>query len=126
MREKPSGGLLKGATAAGGGAWHDMDMLVIGNYQAHTDSNCLTTPEEQTQFAIWCLSASPLIMGNDLRNVSAASRKILLNKEAIAISQDLLGKMGYRIRPAATFNNSLPLTAPTQLFTRHLSNVAHK
>ena len=40
-----SGGLLKGATAAGGGAWHDMDMLVIGNYNAHTGGNCLTFAE---------------------------------------------------------------------------------
>ena len=30
--------------------------------------------------------------------------------------------MGYRIRPAATFNDSLPLTVPTQIFTRQLSN----
>ena len=36
-------------------------------------------------------------MGNDLRNVSAASRAILLNARAIAVSQDPLGQMGIRI-----------------------------
>ena len=47
--------------------------------------------------AIWCISSSPLMMGNDLRNVSAASRAILLNARAIAVSQDPLGQMGIRI-----------------------------
>lgn len=47
--------------------------------------------------AIWCLSASPLIMGNDMRNVSDASKAILFNKHAIAVSQDPAGKMGIRI-----------------------------
>ena len=107
--------------AAGGGHWHDMDMLVIGNYEPRTGRNCMTLAEERsgpargasrraprrlaemasrrlptvhqvcaalfwcgragrftsnhgggrgrgrdrTQFAIWALSASPLIMGND-------------------------------------------------------------
>ena len=41
-------------------------MLVIGNYEERTGSNCLTTVEEQSQFAIWCISASPLIMGNGM------------------------------------------------------------
>lgn len=47
--------------------------------------------------AIWAVSASPLIMGNDMRNVSAASKAILFNAEAIAVSQDPLGKMGIRL-----------------------------
>ena len=56
--------------------------LVIGNYNQRMGTNCLTHAEEQTQFAIWALSASPLIMGNDLRNVSASSKQILLNRRA--------------------------------------------
>jgi len=80
---------------AGPGHWHDMDMLLIG-------SHCLTTAEERTQMAIWSISASPLIMGNDLRNVSADSKAILLNKNAIAVSQDSLGQMGIRLSPGTT------------------------
>jgi len=79
---------------AGPGHWHDMDMLLVGN-------DCLTIDEQRTQMAIWSISASPLIMGNDLRNVSEASKAILLNKDAIAVSQDPLGKMGIR-HPAYT------------------------
>merc|ERR1719203_412762 len=77
------------APYAGPGHWHDMDMLLIGG-------NCLTLEEEQTQLAIWAISASPLIMGNDLRKVSEESKAILPNKEAVAVSQDPLGKMGRR------------------------------
>ena len=43
---------------AGPGHWHDMDMLLIG-------AHCVTEDEEKTQMAIWSISASPLIMGND-------------------------------------------------------------
>lgn len=64
-------------------------MLLIGN-------GCVSEDEERTQMAIWSISAAPLIMGNDLRNVSAASKAILLNAEAIAIDQDPLGQM---VRP---------------------------
>ena len=39
--------------------------------------------------------------GNDLRNVSEASKAILLNKAAIAIDQDRLGIMGRRVNTTA-------------------------
>lgn len=75
---------------AGPGHWHDMDMLLIGN-------GCVSTDEEKTQMAIWSISASPLIMGNDLRRVPDDSKAILQNADAIAVSQDSLGRMGTRI-----------------------------
>jgi len=92
---------------AGPGHWHDMDMLLIG-------AGCLTLEEERTQMAIWSISASPLIMGNDLRKVSDASRAILLNKQAIAVSQDILGKMGRR-------HPSFTSISPTQVWSRPLA-----
>lgn len=47
--------------------------------------------------AIWSISASPLIMGNDMRKVAPASLEVLLNEYAIAVSQDILGQMGTRL-----------------------------
>ena len=73
-----------------------MDMLLIGGRKAD-GSPCVSPEEERTQMAIWSISASPLIMGNDMRNVSDASKAILFNEHAISISQDPLGKMGIRI-----------------------------
>merc|ERR1711920_557456 len=79
-----------GVQWAGPGHWHDMDMLLIG-------AGCLTVEEEQTQMAIWAISASPLIMGNDMRKVAPESKAILLNEHAIEVSQDPLGQMGIRL-----------------------------
>jgi len=92
---------------AGPGHWHDMDMLLVG-------AGCITHDEERTQMAIWAISASPLIMGNDLRSVPEESRAILLNRDAIAVSQDPLGRMGSRLR---SFNSS----SRTQLWSRTLA-----
>eukprot|EP00931_Biecheleriopsis_adriatica_P101704 TRINITY_DN76789_c0_g1_i1.p1 TRINITY_DN76789_c0_g1~~TRINITY_DN76789_c0_g1_i1.p1 ORF type:complete len:432 (-),score=70.60 TRINITY_DN76789_c0_g1_i1:22-1317(-) len=95
-------------TWAGPGHWHDMDMLLIG-------AKCITQAEERTQMAIWSICASPLIMGNDLRSVPPESKQILLNKDAISVSQDSLGKMGRRHKD---FSSS----SLTQVWYRHLSN----
>jgi hypothetical protein len=91
---------------AGPGHWHDMDMLLVG-------AHCVTEDEERTQMAIWSISAAPLIMGNDLRNVSDASKAILLNKHAVAVSQDPLGQMGRRLDAA---------TSSTQIWARNMAN----
>merc|ERR1712100_866864 len=88
--------------------WHDPDMLLIGN-------DCITVEEQKTQMTIWSISAAPLIMGNDLRKVSEESKAILLNRDAIAIDQDPLGRMGIR-HPAYTRDS------PTQVWYRDLAN----
>jgi alpha-galactosidase len=45
---------------------------------------------------MWCLLAAPLIAGNDLRNMTTETRKILTNREVIAIDQDSSGIQGFR------------------------------
>jgi len=72
------------------GHWNDPDMLLIGN-------TCINDDEARSQMAIWSILAAPLIMGNDLRKVVSTHAPILLNKEAIAVDQDALGKQGLRI-----------------------------
>ena len=78
------------------GHWNDPDMLLIGAKDA-SGKACLSVAEERTQMAIWCLSAAPLIMGNDARDVRNASLQILLNRDAIAIDQDAKGEQGVRL-----------------------------
>jgi len=68
--------------------WNDLDMMEVGNG--------MTVYEDKSHFALWCMLASPLIMGNDLRNASQETLNILKNKEVIAVNQDLLGKEGFR------------------------------
>jgi hypothetical protein len=78
------------------GHWNDPDMLLIGATKPD-GSPCVSLEEERTQMAIWALTASPLIMGNDARNITEGSREILLNKGAIAVDQDALGVPGRRL-----------------------------
>jgi alpha-galactosidase len=75
---------------AGPGHWNDPDMLEVGN------SN-LTTEEARSHFSLWCMLAAPLLAGNDLRNMSAVTKSILTNHEAIAIDQDPMGRQGWRL-----------------------------
>ena len=39
----------------------------------------LTTAEERTQLAIWAMASAPLFMSNDLPNVNASSKALLLH-----------------------------------------------
>jgi len=68
---------------AGPGHWNDMDMMEVGNG--------MTEEEDRSHFSLWAIMASPLIAGNDLRSMSEATKKILTNKDMIAINQDKLG-----------------------------------
>ncbi len=76
--------------------WNDPDMLEVGN-------SGLTVNEARAHFTMWCMLAAPLITGNDLRNMSDETRKILVNKELIAVNQDPLGKQGFKIYDEGNF-----------------------
>ncbi|KAM4662003.1 alpha-galactosidase A [Discoglossus pictus] len=83
-------------SVAGPGAWNDPDMLVIGNFG-------LSWAQQVTQMALWAIMASPLLMSNDLRQISTESKELLQNKEVIAINQDPLGSQGYRVLKISEF-----------------------
>jgi len=72
---------------AGPGHWNDPDILEVGN-------GGMKDHEYRAHFSFWCLLAAPLFAGNDLRNMDQATKEILLNKEAIAVNQDVLGIQG--------------------------------
>ena len=71
----------------GPGRWLDLDMLEIGV------GSSLTAAEERTHLALWAMAASPLIAGNDLTQMSAATRDLLASHGIVAIDQDRLGAM---------------------------------
>jgi alpha-galactosidase len=73
---------------AGPGHWNDPDMLEVGNG--------MTTSEDRAHFSMWCMLAAPLISGNDLRGMSAETKRILTNREVIAVNQDALGVEGFQ------------------------------
>jgi alpha-galactosidase len=79
---------------AGPGHWNDADMMLIGVGDDGGRLIIMTDEEMKSHFSMWCMIASPLILGNDLRNIPLPVLDIISNKEAIAISQDKLGKQG--------------------------------
>ena len=82
---------------AGPGHWNDPDMLEIGNGK-------MTEEEYRTHMSLWVLLAAPLIAGNDLSKMTEADKNLLMNKEAIAIDQDALGKQGDRLYQSGDFD----------------------
>ena len=79
------------APYAGPGHWNDPDMLEIGN--GH-----MTDDEYRAHMSLWALVAAPLLAGNDVRSMTDQTKAILLNKELIAIDQDLLGKQASPVK----------------------------
>ena len=78
---------------AGPGHWNDPDMLIVG-------MPGLSEARNRAFFSFWCMMAAPLIAGNDLRDMSASTIRILTNPEAIAVNQDPLGVQGHVVRTA--------------------------
>jgi alpha-galactosidase len=72
------------------GGWNDPDMLEVGN-------GGMTITEYRAQFSLWAELAAPLIAGNDLTRMSAATRGILTNRAVIAVDQNRLGRQGYAV-----------------------------
>jgi len=73
---------------SGPGRWNDMDMMEIGKG--------MTEDEDKAHFSIWAMMNSPLIAGNDIRKMSATTRKILTNRAIIALNQDERGIQAWR------------------------------
>ena len=65
------------------GHYNDMDMLEVGRG--------LSTEEDRSHFSMWCIMSSPLLLGNDLTKMTAATKAILTNPEVIAVNQDTTG-----------------------------------
>lgn len=69
------------------GHYNDMDMLEVGR--------SLTPDEDATHFGMWCIMASPLLIGCDMTTLKPEARELLTNTELIALNQDPLGLQAY-------------------------------
>ncbi|MCT3806530.1 glycoside hydrolase family 27 protein [Elizabethkingia anophelis] len=78
------------------GGWNDLDMLIVGLYgkegapSSDLGGNGCTDIEYQSQMSLWCLMGAPLMISNDIRQMNNTTKKILTNKDIIAIDQDPL------------------------------------
>jgi alpha-galactosidase len=67
-----------------------MDMLEVG-------LGDMTDEEYEAHFSMWAALKSPLLIGADLRELSAQTLSILNNPAVIAVNQDSLSKLAHRI-----------------------------
>jgi len=86
---------------AGPGHWNDPDMLVVGIVGwGNTHPSHLTQNEQILHITMWSLLSSPLLIGCDMTKLDPFTLALLTNDEAIAISQDELGKPAGKISTA--------------------------
>ncbi len=74
------------------GSWPDADMLPIGDLEpspgyGEPRPTRFTQDEVKTEFALWSIARSPIILGNNLTKLDDFTRAVITNKEIIAINQ---------------------------------------
>ena len=69
------------------GHYNDMDMLEVGR--------SMSKIEDETHFGMWCIMASPLLIGCDMANIKPEALKLLCNRDLIALNQDPLHLQAY-------------------------------
>jgi hypothetical protein len=78
------------AQAAGPGGFNDPDALIIGQRN-------LGVAGMQVQMSLWVTLAAPLLVGADLRSISADAKAVLQNADVLRIADDPLAKQGLRV-----------------------------
>ena len=74
------------------GNWPDADMLSIGELKpspgdGHPRTSRLTPEEQRTQFTLWAIARSPLILGANLTLLDDATLSLLTNRDLIRVNQ---------------------------------------
>jgi hypothetical protein len=75
------------------GNWPDDDMLPFGSLTPHPGwgeprQSRLTQDEQRTEFTLWAIARSPLILGANLTKLDEFTRSLITSKEVIEISQN--------------------------------------
>jgi alpha-galactosidase len=74
------------------GHWPDADMLPFGSLTPHPGwgeprQSRLTHDEERTQFVLWAIARSPLILGANLTQLDDFTRALITHKELLQVNQ---------------------------------------
>jgi alpha-galactosidase len=83
----------------GPGHWNDPDMLVVGQvgWSRNLRPTRLTPNEQYTHISLWCLLASPLLIGCDMTKLDEFTLGLLTNDEVLDVNQDPLGRQAVRV-----------------------------
>ena len=71
------------------GCFNDIDMLTVGMYgNGNVGANGCSDTDYKTQFSLWCMFSSPLMLGGDMRKMNDYCLSLVKNKNLIRINQD--------------------------------------
>jgi alpha-galactosidase len=84
---------------AGPGHFNDPDMLVVGKvgWGPSLHPTHLAPNEQYTHISLWCLLASPLLIGCDMTQMDDFTLSLLTNDEVLEVNQDPLGRQAARV-----------------------------
>jgi alpha-galactosidase len=87
------------------GRWNDPDMLVVGwvGWGPALHYTRLTPDEQYTHITLWCLLASPLLIGCDLNQLDPFTLNLLTNDEVLSVNQDPLGKQAIQVKANSNY-----------------------
>ena len=90
---------FSGPELAGPGHFNDRDMLVVGHvgWTERSRPTRLTPNEQYTHMSLWCLLASPLMLGCDLTKLDDFTLNLLTNDEVLEVNQDPLARQAVRV-----------------------------
>ena len=94
------------------GAWPDEDMLPEGSLTPHPGwgdprQSRYTPDEQRTEFTLWAISRSPLILGANLTKLDDFTRSLLTNNEVLEINQHAV-ESGQGLMPLKDSADSFP------------------
>jgi alpha-galactosidase len=84
--------LARWASYARPSNWPDADMLPFGALAPHPGwgeprQSRLTPDEGRTQFTLWCIARSPLILGGDLTKLDEFTKSLVTNRAILGLDQ---------------------------------------
>lgn len=76
-------------------AWPDADMLPVGSLRPHPGwgeprQSRYTQDEQRTEFTLWAISRSPLILGANLTQLDDFTKSLITNKDVLEINQNAI------------------------------------
>eukprot|EP01116_Phalansterium_solitarium_P007284 TRINITY_DN19879_c0_g1_i1.p1 TRINITY_DN19879_c0_g1~~TRINITY_DN19879_c0_g1_i1.p1 ORF type:complete len:555 (+),score=132.94 TRINITY_DN19879_c0_g1_i1:131-1795(+) len=79
---------------AGPGGWNDPCLLLGRDMNGNV---AVSDQQGRFQFTMWAILAAPMLLSQNVRNLSAFQLETYLNQEVIAVGQDPLGRQGQRL-----------------------------
>lgn len=109
------------------GAWSYMDVLMTGGEgcngpdQRNSSAHCpgMTDEQYRTEFTLWTLYQSPLMVATDIRNLTQIMRELLFNRRVLDIHQDTRTPPGKKVGADSSCGE---LDLACQLYARPLAD----